>query len=95
MNIEGPGDPGTVWLSVMLAVITPVLFWRENAKGEAAIGLSNQLSYLPPFCATETTLNTSCLLGAIAVVGDSFTFLWILCKRDLSQASIPQINSKT
>lgn len=42
MNIKGPGDAGTAWLSVMVAVITPVLFWRRDAKGEAAIGLSEQ-----------------------------------------------------
>lgn len=40
MNLEGPGDPSTVWLSVMLAIITPVLSWRSNANREAVTGLS-------------------------------------------------------
>lgn len=46
MNVEGPGDPGTVWLSAMVAEITPVLSCRENARGEAATGLSKQ-RFLP------------------------------------------------
>lgn len=42
MNIEGPGDPGTVWLSVTVAA----LFWRRNAEGQAAHGLS-EWCFLP------------------------------------------------
>lgn len=48
MSIQGPGDPGTVWLSVTLAVITAVLFWRGNANGKAVSGLSSSISYPPP-----------------------------------------------
>lgn len=32
MNAEGPGDPGTVWLSGLVAEITPGLSCRENAR---------------------------------------------------------------
>lgn len=48
MNIEGPGDPGTVWLSIMVAA----LFWRRNAKGQAAHVLAER-HFLP-----STTLGT-------------------------------------
>lgn len=38
MNIEGPGDPGTVWLSVPSARVLQPLSGGA-AKGEAAAGL--------------------------------------------------------
>lgn len=73
MTIRGPGDAGTAWLSEMVAVITPALFWRrEQGRSchwplQAAFPVLNHSRAHPG--PMETTLNISCFLGGGASFG--------------------------